>query len=253
MNGPETREASAQINRASTLLELRDVHAFYGHIHALKGVSLEVREGEIVTLIGSNGAGKSTCLRCISGLVHPKSGSIRFKGAEIQSLKPHAIAALGIGHSPEGRRIFPKLTVEENLDLGAYLERDKSVIARRKSEVFELFPRLAERRRQEGGTLSGGEQQMLAIGRALMQDPALLLLDEPTLGLAPVLVESLFETLQTLHRVGKTILLVEQNAWHALRLAERAYVLQTGRITHAGPASELARDPDVRRAYLGGP
>lgn len=234
------------------VLSMRDVHAYYGHIHALKGVSIEVFEKEIVTLIGSNGAGKSTCLRCISGLVHPRSGLIRFKGREIQGLKPHVVASLGIGHAPEGRRIFPRLTVEENLDIGAYLERDPRVVAERKKEVFDLFPRLAERRRQEGGTLSGGEQQMLAIGRALMQNPALLLLDEPTLGLAPVMVDALFETLQRLHQAGKTILLVEQNAWHALQLAQRAYVLQTGRITHAGPARDLAKNPDIRRAYLGG-
>lgn len=236
----------------SPLLALHDVHACYGHIHALKGVSLEVRDGEIVTLIGSNGAGKSTVLRCISGLLTPRSGSIRLRGEAIQGRKAHEVAALGIGHAPEGRRIFPRLTVEENLDIGAYLERDAAVIAKRKQEVFALFPRLAERRKQDGGTLSGGEQQMLAIGRALMQDPALLLLDEPTLGLAPVLVDALFETLQALHAAGKTILLVEQNAWHALRIAQRAYVLQTGLITHHGPAAELAKNPDVQRAYLGG-
>jgi branched-chain amino acid transport system ATP-binding protein len=240
------------MNDSAPLLELRDVHAFYGHIHSLKGVSLVVREGEIVTLIGSNGAGKSTVLRCISGLIAPREGVIRLRGTEIQGRRAHEIAALGIGHAPEGRRIFPRLTVEENLDIGAYLERDPAVIAARKEEVFALFPRLRERRRQDGGTLSGGEQQMLAIGRALMQNPALLLLDEPTLGLAPVLVDALFETLQTLHEAGKTILLVEQNAWHALRIAQRAYVLETGRITHEGPAGVLAGDPEVKRAYLGG-
>ena len=240
------------MSAAAPLLQLRDVQAFYGHIHALKGVSIDVQEGEIVTLIGSNGAGKSTTLRCISGLLAPRTGEILLRGAPIHGLKPHVVAARGIGHSPEGRRIFPKLTVEENLDIGAYLERDPAVIARRKQEVFALFPRLAERRRQDGGTLSGGEQQMLAIGRALMQDPALLLLDEPTLGLAPVLVEMLFETLQTLHCAGKTILLVEQNAWHALQIAQRAYVLQTGAITHSGGAKDLADDPEVKEAYLGG-
>jgi branched-chain amino acid transport system ATP-binding protein len=237
---------------AAPLLELRNVHACYGHIHALKGVSLDVFEGEIVTLIGSNGAGKSTVLRCVSGLVAPREGVIRLRGVEIQGRRAHEVAALGVGHAPEGRRIFPRLTVEENLDIGAYLERDPAVIAARKEEVYALFPRLRERRRQDGGTLSGGEQQMLAIGRALMQNPALLLLDEPTLGLAPVLVDILFETLQTLHAAGKTILLVEQNAWHALRIAQRAYVLETGRITHQGPAAELAGNPDVQRAYLGG-
>ncbi len=234
------------------MLELRDVHACYGHIHALKGVTIHVQEGEIVTLIGSNGAGKSTTLRCISGLLAPRSGEILWRGQPIHGLKPFEVAALGIGHSPEGRRIFPRLSVEENLEIGAYLERDAAVIARRKTDVFSLFPRLAERRKQDGGTLSGGEQQMLAIGRALMQNPSLLLLDEPTLGLAPVLVENLFETLQTLHRAGKTILLVEQNAWHALHIAQRAYVLQTGSITHQGIAKEIADDPEVKQAYLGG-
>ena len=244
--------APVSVSNTAPLLELRNVQAFYGHIHALKGVSLEVHAGEIVTLIGSNGAGKSTTLRCISGLLAPRAGTIAFRGCPIDGRKPHDVAALGIGHSPEGRRIFPRLTVEENLDIGAYLERNPATLARRKQEVFALFPRLAERRKQDGGTLSGGEQQMLAIGRALMQDPALLLLDEPTLGLAPVLVEALFETLQTLHAAGKTILLVEQNAWHALQIAQRAYVLQTGTITHQGPARELADDPEIKRAYLGG-
>ena len=234
------------------LLQVRDLYTSYGHIEALRGISLEVHAGEIVTLIGSNGAGKSTLLRSISGLVRPRSGDILFRGQAIQTLKPFEIATLGLGHVPEGRRIFPQLTVEENLDIGAYLERDPAVIAQRKTEVFTLFTRLAERRKQAGGTLSGGEQQMLAIGRALMQNPVLLLLDEPTLGLAPVLVESLFETLQKLHAAGKTMLLVEQNAWHALQIAQRAYVLQTGLITKHGPASDLTRDPDVQRAYLGG-
>lgn len=234
------------------LLQLRNVQAFYGHIHALKGVSLEIREGETVTLIGANGAGKSTTLRCISGLLVPRSGEILLRGRPIHGKKPYEIASLGIGHSPEGRRIFPQLSVEENLIIGAYLERDPAVVARRKKEVYELFPRLAERHRQNGGTLSGGEQQMLAIGRALMQDPALLLLDEPTLGLAPVLVELLFETLQTLRAAGKTILLVEQNAWHALQIAQRAYVLQTGEITNQGDAKNLASDEEIKQAYLGG-
>ena len=234
------------------LLSVRNLCTCYGHIEALKGISLEVFPGEIVTLIGSNGAGKSTTLRSISGMVRPRSGEILFRGQAIQHLKPYEVAALGLGHVPEGRRIFPQLTVEENLDIGAYLERSPAVIAQRKGEVFALFPRLAERRRQAGGTLSGGEQQMLAIGRALMQNPALLLLDEPTLGLAPVLVEALFETLTTLNAAGKTMLLVEQNAWHALQIAQRAYVLQTGTITKQGPARALADDEDVKRAYLGG-
>ncbi|MCZ7592812.1 MAG: ABC transporter ATP-binding protein [Kiritimatiellae bacterium] len=237
---------------AAAVLQLQNVQAFYGHIHALKDISIEVREGEIVTLIGSNGAGKSTTLRCISGLLAPTEGKILLRGQPIHGKKPYEVAALGIGHAPEGRKIFPQLTVEENLAIGAYLESDKTIIARRKREVYELFPRLAERHKQDGGTLSGGEQQMLAIGRALMQDPAILLLDEPTLGLAPVLVELLFETLQTLHKAGKTILLVEQNAWHALQIAQRAYVLQTGIITHQGAAKDLSNNPEIKQAYLGG-
>lgn len=237
---------------AAAVLQLQNVQAFYGHIHALKDISIEVREGEIVTLIGSNGAGKSTTLRCISGLLAPTEGNILLRGQPIHGKKPYEVAALGIGHAPEGRKIFPQLTVEENLAIGAYLESDKTIIARRKREVYELFPRLAERHKQDGGTLSGGEQQMLAIGRALMQDPAILLLDEPTLGLAPVLVELLFETLQTLHKAGKTILLVEQNAWHALQIAQRAYVLQTGIITHQGAAKDLSNNPEIKQAYLGG-
>lgn len=243
---------NTSVTKGAPLLELRDLQVCYGHIHALRGISLHIHAGEMVTLIGANGAGKSTTLRAISGLVKPRSGQILLQGRPIQGSPPHETAALGIGHSPEGRRIFPKLTVEENLDIGAYLESDEDIVARRKQYVFDLFPRLAERRRQDGGTLSGGEQQMLAIGRALMQDPALLLLDEPTLGLAPVLVEALFETLKRLHEAGKTMLLVEQNAWHALHLAQRGYVLQTGRIVNEGPSAELAADPDIKRAYLGG-
>jgi branched-chain amino acid transport system ATP-binding protein len=234
-----------------TLLQLRSVHTWYGHIHALKDVSLEVHAGEIVTLIGANGAGKSTTLRTISALTRPRSGEVLFGGAAIHRLAPHEVVARGIGHVPEGRRIFPRLTVEENLEMGAYREKRPAIVRARRDEVFELFPRLAERRRQSGGTLSGGEQQMLAIGRALMQDPELLLLDEPTLGLAPVLVETIFETIQQLNRRGKTLLLVEQNAWHALQIAHRAYVLQTGEITLEGPAAELAGNPQVRAAYLG--
>lgn len=240
------------MNPSDPLLRLRDVRTCYGHIEALKGVSIEVFPGEMVTLIGANGAGKSTILRSISGLVRPRSGVIEFKGEYIHHLPPYEVAARGLGHVPEGRRIFPQLTVEENLDIGAYLETKANVISQRKQEVFDLFPRLAERRRQAGGTLSGGEQQMLAIGRALMQNPTLLLLDEPTLGLAPVLVEALFETLTRLNQSGKTMLLVEQNAWHALQIAQRAYVLQTGVITKHGPAKALADDEDVKRAYLGG-
>jgi branched-chain amino acid transport system ATP-binding protein len=237
---------------SDTLLDVRNIHVCYGKIDALRGLSFHINRGEIVTLIGANGAGKSTTLRVVSGLLAPKSGSIVFKGGSIAGLPAHKIAARGIGHVPEGRRIFPRLSVEENLDIGAYLQTDQAVIRARKDHVFVLFPRLAERRRQDGGTLSGGEQQMLAIGRALMQDPELLLLDEPTLGLAPVLVEVIFKTIITLHEAGKTILLVEQNAWHALQIAQRGYVLQTGQIQLEGPARELAVNPSVQESYLGG-
>jgi branched-chain amino acid transport system ATP-binding protein len=239
-------------NPGENVLELRDVHAAYGRIQALKGVALEVRSGEIVSLIGANGAGKSTTLRAISGLLRPRQGEILFHGQPIHRQRPEAIVALGIGHVPEGRRIFPALTVAENLDIGAYLVRDRRLILARKEQVFAMFPRLAERRSQGGGTLSGGEQQMLAIGRALMRDPELLLLDEPTMGLAPVLVDSIFEVVVSLNRAGKTILLVEQNAWQALRIAHRAYVLETGSITLQGPAAALADNPSVRASYLGG-
>ncbi|TBH20614.1 ABC transporter ATP-binding protein [Thermus thermamylovorans] len=234
-----------------SLLELRDVHAYYGHIHALKGVSLSVAQGEIVTLIGANGAGKSTTLRTISGLVRPRQGEVLFGGRPIHRLPPHEIVALGVGHVPEGRRVFPRLTVEENLEIGAFLERDRKVVQRRKEEVYALFPRLYERRAQKGGTLSGGEQQMLAIGRTLMQDPRILLLDEPSMGLAPVLVDFIFEIIQRLNREGRTILLVEQNARLALEVAHRGYVLATGEVTLSGPARELAQNPEVQKAYLG--
>jgi len=234
------------------VLELRQVQAFYGHIHALKDVSIEVRSGEIVTLIGANGAGKSTALRVISGLLKPRAGEVLLHGRPIQRLRPHAIAGLGLGHVPEGRRIFARLTVEENLDMGGYLTTDRRVLRERKDRVWAMFPRLAERRQQGGGTLSGGEQQMLAIGRALMQDPELLLLDEPTMGLAPTLIDTIFDIVVNLNRGGKTVLLVEQNAWQALKIAHRGYVLQTGVITHRGTGRELAQDPTVREAYLGG-
>ncbi len=234
------------------VLELKSVHTYYGHIHALKGVSLEVREGEIVTLIGANGAGKTTTLRTISGMVHPREGEVIFEGKRVNHLPAYEIVKRGIGHVPEGRRIFPRLTVEENLEIGAYLTNDRQTVAERKTEVFDLFPRLAERRRQLGGTLSGGEQQMLAIGRALMQDPRILLLDEPSMGLAPVLVDAIFEIIVELNKRGKTILLVEQNALLALKVAHRGYVLQTGEITLEGPAEELARNEEVKKAYLGG-
>jgi branched-chain amino acid transport system ATP-binding protein len=233
------------------ILEVADLHAYYGQVHALKGCTLHVGRGEIVTLIGANGAGKSTLLRAISGMIPIRSGSVRFRGEALHGQPPHALTALGIAHVPEGRKIFPQLSVKENLEIGGYLVPDRRVVQTRMEAVYELFPRLGERRTQDGGTLSGGEQQMLAIGRALMQNPALLLLDEPTLGLAPVLVETIFTTIQRLHRDGTTILLVEQNAWHALQIAQRGYVLQTGTITLEGEARALAANPSVQDSYLG--
>jgi branched-chain amino acid transport system ATP-binding protein len=245
-------DAAASTGPATApLLELRGIQASYGHIHALRDVALHVAPGEIVAMIGANGAGKSTTLRVISGLLRPRSGEVLFRGQSLRRLKPHQIAARGIGHVPEGRRIFMQLTVEENLDIGGYLERDKRILRERKERVFGLLPRLGERRRQRGGTLSGGEQQMLAIGRALMQDAALVLLDEPTMGLAPVLVDAVFELVTSLNRMGKSLLLVEQNAWHALKIAHRAYVMQTGQIALQGSAADLASNPSVRESYLG--
>lgn len=237
---------------SSPLLDVKDLCVCYGKVEALRGISFHIMPGEIVTLIGANGAGKSTTLRTLSGLLAPRAGQILFRGAPIGGRPPHDLAAQGLIHVPEGRRIFPRLTVDENLDMGGYLERDAASSLRRKEEVFALFPRLAERRRQDGGTLSGGEQQMLAIGRALMQNPTLLLLDEPTLGLAPVLVEVIFTTIVNLNKAGKTILLVEQNAWHALQIAHRGYVLQTGQVELEGPARTLADNPSVKESYLGG-
>ncbi|MCX2727794.1 ABC transporter ATP-binding protein [Thermomicrobium sp. 4228-Ro] len=233
------------------LLELQRVYVHYGPIQALKGISLTVDDGEIVTLLGANGAGKTSTLRAISGLVRPSAGRILLGETDITHRKPHEIVELGVGHVPEGRRIFPRLSVEENLRLGAFTVRDRAEIARRQEYVFSLFPRLAERRKQAGGTLSGGEQQMLAIGRALMMQPRILLLDEPSMGLAPVLVESIFEVIQRLNQDGTTILLVEQNARMALEVAHRGYVLETGQIVLTGNARDLARDPRVQAAYLG--
>jgi branched-chain amino acid transport system ATP-binding protein len=233
------------------LLEISDIHTFYGNIEALKGISLEVEEGEIVTLIGSNGAGKSTTLRSVSGLTPPRAGSIRFRGQEIGETPPQDIVRLGISQAPEGRRIFSRMTVRENLELGAYLRRDQGQIQKDLDRVFELFPRLHERERQKAGTMSGGEQQMLAIGRALMADPALLLLDEPSMGLAPVLVERIYETVAEINNQGTTILLVEQNANFALSVSKRAYVLETGKIALSDEAAALRENPDVQRAYLG--
>jgi branched-chain amino acid transport system ATP-binding protein len=236
---------------SGSLLQLDEVHTYYGNIHALKGITIEVARGEIVTLIGSNGAGKTTTLKTISGLLHPRQGSVRFEGRDISRVPAHRLVADGIGHAPEGRRIFSRLTVLENLQMGAYTRRNKAEQAEDMDRVFRLFPRLKERRSQSGGSLSGGEQQMLAIGRALMSRPRLLLLDEPSLGLAPILVQQIFEIVADINRQGTTILLVEQNALQALGVAHRGYVLQTGRVTLADTAKGLAANPDVRRAYLG--
>ncbi len=234
------------------MLELENVHTYYGHIHALKGISLRVEEGEVVTLIGGNGAGKSTTLRTISGLIHAKEGKIHLNGKEITRLPPHEIVSVGVGHVPEGRGIFPRLTVRENLEMGAFTINNTLEVRRRMDEVFGLFPRLAERIDQKGGTLSGGEQQMLATGRGLMLKPHILLMDEPSMGLAPVLVDAIFAVIQKLNQAGTTILLVEQNALMALRTASRAYVLETGRIVLSGTAQEVAQNPQVKEAYLGG-
>jgi branched-chain amino acid transport system ATP-binding protein len=237
---------------ATPLLELREVHTYYGQIHALKGISLEVNEGEIVTLIGSNGAGKSTTLRTISGLLRPRRGEVRLEGKSVATIPPHKLVQMGIGHVPEGRGVFPALTVLENLEMGAYLLNDRAEFERRIENAFTLFPRLKERMVQKGGTLSGGEQQMLAIGRALMQEPRIMLLDEPSMGLAPLLVEEIFNIVRRLNTEQQTtILLVEQNAQAALQVAHRAYVLETGQISITGPAQELLRDPRVIDAYLG--
>lgn len=236
----------------SVLLEVTDLKVAYGKILAVKGISLTVDKGEIVTLIGSNGAGKSTTLRTISGLLHPKSGEISFKGEKISGIEGHKVVAKGICQSPEGRRIFPRMTVSENLDLGAFLRNDKEGIANDQENVLELFPRLRERLFQRAGTLSGGEQQMLAVARAMMGRPELLLLDEPSMGLAPVLVELIFETIGKIRDQGTTILLVEQNALAALDVADRAYVLESGLIKMTGNAKELLKNDEVAKAYLGG-
>ncbi|TML34902.1 MAG: ABC transporter ATP-binding protein [Actinobacteria bacterium] len=233
------------------LLEVSRVHTFYGNIEALKGVSIEVEEGEIVTLIGSNGAGKSTMLRSISGPTPPREGSIRFDAKEIGETPPQDIVQLGISHAPEGRHCFPRMTARENLDLGAYLRKDADGVERDLERVYELFPRLKEREKQKAGTMSGGEQQMLAIGRALMAQPKLLLLDEPGMGLAPILVERIYETIDEINRQGTTILLVEQNANFALDVARRGYVLETGTVALTDTSDSLRQNPDVQRAYLG--
>ena len=235
-----------------TMLKINDINVFYGAIHAIKGASLEVNEGEIVTMIGANGAGKSTILRTISGLLKPKGGSIEFEGRDIAGMPAHEIVKGGISQVPEGRRIFAEMTVLENLELGAFTRKDKDGIKDDMEMVFNRFPRLKERISQLAGTLSGGEQQMLAMGRALMSRPRLLLLDEPSMGLAPLLIREIFAIIQDINKAGTTVLLVEQNANMALSIAHRAYVLETGRITLSGDARELAASEDVRKAYLGG-
>ena len=233
------------------MLKAEDLNVYYGPIHAVKGVSFEVREGEIVTLIGANGAGKSTTLKTLSGLMRSRGGKIECMDKSIASTAPHKIVELGLAQVPEGRRIFTRMTVEENLDMGAFIKKNANVEAD-KERVFEQFPRLKERRKQVAGTLSGGEQQMLAMGRALMSDPKLLMLDEPSMGLAPILVEQVFDIIAALRKAGTTILLVEQNAEMALSIADRAYGMETGRITLSGTGEELAASEEVQKAYLGG-
>jgi branched-chain amino acid transport system ATP-binding protein len=234
------------------MLSVDDIHVYYGNIAAVKGISIEVKQGEIVTLIGSNGAGKSTTMRAISGLVSPRRGSITFEGRKISGMPGHLVTALGISQSPEGRRIFGRMSVDENLDLGAFLRNDKDGILADRERIYELFPRLKERIHQKAGTLSGGEQQMLAVARALMTRPRLLMLDEPSMGLAPLLVELIFNTIKQIREQGMTILLVEQNALAALDVADRAYVLESGVIKQTGRAADLAASDEVRKAYLGG-
>ena len=241
---------AASAGSDDVLLRLDNVHTYYGHIHALQGVSLEVRRGEIVTLIGANGAGKTTTLKTISGLLHPREGTVWFEGRDISRTAAHQLVRSGIGHSPEGRRIFSRLTVLENLKMGAFT-RPQNDIEGDLDHIFELFPRLRERTSQRGGSLSGGEQQMLAIGRAMMARPRVLLLDEPSLGLSPILVQQIFAIIQEINSTGTTILLVEQNALQALIVANRGYVLQTGEVALSGPSGELRENEMVRKAYLG--
>ena len=232
------------------MLKIDDIHVYYGAIHAIKGVSFEVKEGEIVALIGANGAGKSTILKTVSGLMHPRSGKIEFMGQDISHVDSYKLLRHGLAHVPEGRRIFLQMSVQENLEMGAFIR--KEVNKDDLDKVFEYFPRLKERRKQVAGTLSGGEQQMLAMSRALMSHPKLMMLDEPSMGLAPILVDQIFDIIKQLHKDGTTILLVEQNASKALQIADRAYVLETGKVTLSGTGIELAQSDDVRKAYLGG-
>jgi len=233
------------------MLSVNDIHVYYGSIHAVKGVSFEVNEGEIVTLIGANGAGKSTVLNTVSGLLHPRSGSVHFEGKDLKGVPAHKMVQHGLAQVPEGRRVFLQMTVEENLEMGAFTQPN-STIEPGLADVYERFPRLKERRKQIAGTLSGGEQQMLAMGRALMSKPKLLMLDEPSMGLAPILVDQIFEIIKELHRAGTTILLVEQNARAALSVADRGYVLETGKVVVTGTGAELLLDETVKKAYLGG-
>jgi len=244
--------APVAVPAGEPLLRAHDIHAYYGHIHALQGVTLEVFDGEIVTLLGANGAGKTTTLRTISGLMHPRAGTITFDGADITTVPAHRLVRRGVGHAPEGRRIFGRMTVLENLQMGAYTRGNKAELEVDFERVFALFPRLRERASQAGGTLSGGEQQMLAIGRALMTHPKLLLLDEPSMGLAPILVEQIFQVIRDIHAQGTTVLVVEQNALMALGVAHRGYILQTGRIVLQDTAANLRQNPEVQKAYLGG-
>jgi branched-chain amino acid transport system ATP-binding protein len=233
------------------LLEVNDVHTYYGNIHALKGITIRVEDGEVVTLIGSNGAGKSTTLKTISGLLKPRHGNVMFQGKRLDHMAPDDIVKVGVAQSPEGRRIFSRMTVTENLEMGAYSRTDRAAVKRDMDRVFELFPRLRERRGQKGGTMSGGEQQMLAIGRALMSEPKVLLLDEPSMGLSPILVETIFQVVEDINKQGTTILLVEQNALLALQVAHRGYVLQTGAIVMEDTGQNLLKSELVRKAYLG--
>jgi branched-chain amino acid transport system ATP-binding protein len=245
-----TSNAMTNGGAGQPMLVLKDVHTYYGQIHALQGVTMTVNKGEVVTLIGANGAGKTTTLKTISGMLHPRGGSVHFEGDDISKVPAHTLVERGIGHAPEGRRIFSRLTVLENLQMGAF-SRPKANIQPDIERVFNLFPRLRERTGQLGGTLSGGEQQMLAIGRALMSEPRMLLLDEPSLGLAPILVAQVFETIKEINSQGTTVLLVEQNALQALSIAHRGYVLQTGEVVLSGKADDLRRNETVRKAYLG--
>jgi len=247
-----TESSPASTRSGEPMLQVDDIALYYGNIAAVKGLSLRVHKGEIVTLIGSNGAGKSTTLRAISGLIKPRAGSISFLGERLNGVQGHEIVKRGICQSPVGRRIFPRMTVSENLDLGAFLRNDKEGIAADRARVLDLFPRLADRISQKAGTMSGGEQQMLAVARALMGSPQLLLLDEPSMGLAPVLVDLIFDTIETIREQGTTVLVVEQNALAALRIADYAYVLESGTLKLEGPAAPMAEDDEIVRAYLGG-